>query len=218
MPLPDWLAFLAAAFAISLSPGPGALAAMSSGLQHGFSRGYFTTLGLILGIWTQALWVGVGVGALLATSALAFTAAQWLGAAYLAWLGVQQWRQADAPWAEPPSGAPGHAFVSPTPRRELVRRGWMVNAINPKGTVFMLAVLPQFIRPDAALAPQYLVAVATLSFTDLVVMAGYTGLAARVLRLLRHPRQRLWMNRSFGALFVLAGLGLLAFQHPVGAR
>src|SRR5262245_37421864 len=87
-----WLAFFAAAWAISLSPGAGAVAAMSAGLNHGFARGYFMTLGLVLGIWTQIVVVSLGLGALIATSSLAFAVIKWLGVAYLVWLGVKQWR------------------------------------------------------------------------------------------------------------------------------
>ncbi|MCP6646200.1 LysE family transporter, partial [Klebsiella pneumoniae] len=71
-----------------------------------------------------------------------------------------------------------------SPRR-LVMRGFLVKATNPKGIVFMLAVLPQFIDPARPQLPQYLICGATLFFTDLVVMSGYTGVAAKVLRLLR---------------------------------
>ena len=67
-----WLAFFAASWAISISPGAGAVAAMSSGLNHGFRRGYFTTFGLVLGIWTQIVVVGVGLGAVVAASSYAF--------------------------------------------------------------------------------------------------------------------------------------------------
>ena len=83
MEMTTWLAFFAAAWAISLSPGPGALAAMSSGLNHGMRKGYFTTFGLVLGIWTQLLVVGVGLGAVLAASTTAFTVVKWCGVAYL---------------------------------------------------------------------------------------------------------------------------------------
>ena len=64
MELSTWLAFFAASWAISISPGAGAIAAMSAGLNHGFRRGYFTSFGLVLGIWTQVIVVGVGLGAL----------------------------------------------------------------------------------------------------------------------------------------------------------
>ena len=203
MELTTWLAFFAAAWAISISPGAGAVAAMSSGLNHGFARGYFMTFGLVMGIWTQVLVVGLGLGALIAASSLGFAIVKWLGVAYLVWLGIKQWR---AP-AVPMVAETGEALV--VPRRTLVLRGWMVNAVNPKGTVFLLAVVPQFLELAQPLAPQYAVIAATLGFTDLVVMAGYTALASKVLRLLKSPRQIKVLNRSFGSLFVAAG-GLLA--------
>jgi homoserine/homoserine lactone efflux protein len=204
MELTTWLTFFLASWAISISPGAGAVAAMSAGLNHGFKRGYFMTFGLVLGIWTQVIVVGLGLGALIATSSLAFAVVKWLGVAYLVWLGIKQWRAPAVPMvAEEEGGAAG------TLRRTLVLRGWMVNAVNPKGTVFLLAVVPQFLDLAHSLAPQYLVIGATLAFTDLVVMGVYTLLAARVLRLLKSPRQIKAMNRAFGGLFVAAG-GLLA--------
>ena len=83
MDLSTWLTFFVAAWATSLSPGAGAVAAMTAGLNHGFTRGYVMTFGLVAGIWTQVLVVGVGLGALIAASALAFTRIKWLGVAYL---------------------------------------------------------------------------------------------------------------------------------------
>ena len=207
MELSVWLAFFAAAWAISLSPGAGAVAAMSAGLNHGFARGYFMTFGLVLGIWTQVLVVGVGLGALIATSAIAFTVIKWLGVAYLVWLGIKQWRAPAEPMV-------ADARDNPTvPRRTLFLRGWAVNAVNPKGTVFLLAVVPQFLDLSHPLAPQYLLIAATLGFTDLVVMAGYTVLAARLLRLLKTPRQMKALNRAFGSLFVAMGVLLATFKR-----
>jgi homoserine/homoserine lactone efflux protein len=205
MELATWLAFFAASWAISISPGAGAVAAMSAGLNHGFARGYCMTLGLVLGIWTQVLVVGLGLGALIATSSLAFAVVKWLGVAYLVYLGVKQWRAPAEPMVADADGD-----VGAIPRRTLVLRGWMVNAVNPKGTVFLLAVVPQFLDLAQPLALQYAVIAATLGFTDLVVMGVYTLLAARVLRLLKSARQIRLMNRTFGGLFVAAG-GVLAF-------
>ena len=91
MEFATWLAFFAASWAISISPGAGAVAAMSAGLNHGFRRGYITTLGLVLGIWTQIVVVGVGLGAVVAASSTAFLVIKWAGVAYLVWLGIQQW-------------------------------------------------------------------------------------------------------------------------------
>jgi homoserine/homoserine lactone efflux protein len=225
MELHTWLAFFAASWAISLSPGPGAVAAMSSGLSHGFARGYFLTLGLVLGIWTQVLVVGLGLGALIAASGIAFSVVKWLGVAYLVWLGIKQWRASATPLVATTNAADVLAKQSPThsdacatrpshlTRRTLVLRGWMINAVNPKGTVFLLAVVPQFLELGRALGIQYLVIGATLGFTDLVVMAGYTSLASRVLGMLKSPRHLKLMNRTFGGLFVAAGALLATFKR-----
>lgn len=202
-----WLTFFAASWAISLSPGPGAVAAMCTGVQYGFARGYWLSFGLTGGIVTQLAIVGIGLGAVLATSSIAFTVLKWAGVAYLVWLGVQQWR---SPAQAISATADG---VAQATRRALVLRGWAINAVNPKGTVFMLAVVPQFIEPAQPLLLQYAVIGATLCFTDLVVMAAYTALAARVLALLRSPRQVRWMNRVFGGLFVVAGALLAGFKR-----
>jgi homoserine/homoserine lactone efflux protein len=209
MDLSTWLAFFAASWAISLSPGAGAVAAMSAGLNHGFQRGYITTLGLVLGIWTQLVVVGVGLGALVAASSTAFQVIKWGGVAYLLVLGVQQWRAPARPLA---SASAGPVLVS---ARQMVVRGWVINAVNPKGTVFLLAVVPQFLDPSAPLWSQYLLIGLTLGFTDLVVMGGYTALAAKVLGALRSPAHMRAVNRVFGALFVAAA-GLLSVfkRHP----
>lgn len=208
MSLDTWIAFFIASWLISLSPGAGAISCMAAGLRYGFRRAFANIIGLIAGIMFVLAIVAAGLGALLAASTLAFAIVKWLGVAYLVWLGIQQWRApafaVDAEAAERLLGAT---------IRQLVFKGFLVNATNPKGILFMLAVLPQFIDPARAQSPQYLICGATLVFTDLVVMSGYTAFAARVLRLLREPRHIRWMNRTFGGLFVAAGALLASFKR-----
>jgi homoserine/homoserine lactone efflux protein len=197
MELSTWLAFFAASWAISISPGAGAVAAMTAGVQHGFARGYFLTFGLILGLWSQLLLVGAGLGALIVASSTAFAVVKWLGVGYLLWLGIVQWRApADGLQA-------GEARPAVASRRSILMRGWVLNTLNPKGTLFMLAVVPQFLNPAQPLLAQYLVIGATLAFTDLVVNAGYTAFASKALAALRSPRQMRWVNRVFGGLYVV---------------
>jgi len=201
-----YLPFFIATVLISLSPGPGALAAMGAGLGQGFARGQAIAFGLLLGVWTQTAVVGAGLGAVLATSETAFAIVKWVGAAYLVWLGVQQWR------------APAHALQAtgdgaPLSRAALVLRGWGVNALNPKGTVFLLAVLPQFIDASAPLLPQYLVIGATFGVVECLVMSGYVALASRLQVLLHSPRRLRLMNRAMGSLFMAAGTALALFKR-----
>ncbi|HEX5688163.1 MAG TPA: homoserine/homoserine lactone efflux protein [Ideonella sp.] len=207
MELGTWIPFFLATVAISLSPGPGAIAAMGAGLNHGYQRGQRIAFGLALGVWTQLTVVGVGLGALLATSGTAFSVVKWLGVGYLVWLGIQQWRAPAAPLVARDDGA------SQMSTRALVLRGWTVNAVNPKGTVFLIAVLPQFVDTTQPLLAQYLVIGATFGFVEFCVMSGYAALASRVLGLLRTPGQMRGLNRLFGGLFVAAGALLATFKR-----
>lgn len=206
MSLETWLAFFAACWIISISPGAGAIASMSSGLQYGFWRGYWNAIGLQLALIVQIAVVAAGLGAVLATSALAFTLIKWFGVAYLVYLGIKQWRAL-------PSNMADDATVRPIGKPlALIARGFLVNISNPKALVFMLAILPQFIDTHLPLVPQYAVIMATMVSVDMIVMAGYTGLASKVLRALKTPRQQRRMNRTFAGLFVSAA-AFLATLH-----
>lgn len=206
MAFETWLAFFAACWVISLSPGAGAIASMSCGLQYGFWRGYWNALGLQLALVVQIGIIAAGLGAVLATSDMAFSVIKWFGVLYLIYLGVKQWRAQPTEMSEDPAMRPIGKPLS------LVLRGFLVNMSNPKSLVFMLAILPQFIDPSAPLLAQYLIITLTMVAVDLTVMAGYTGLASRVLRALKTPRQQKRLNRTFASLFVGAA-GFLATLH-----
>lgn len=210
MALDTWLAFFLASWIISLSPGAGAIASMSSGLQYGFLRGYWNAIGLQLGLAMQIAVVAGGLGAILAASSSAFYAIKWFGVAYLVYLAIKQWRALPMDMSE-------DATIRPIGKpMAMMFRGFLVNASNPKALVFMLAVLPQFVNPQAPLLVQYLILGATMISVDMIVMAGYTGLASKVLRLLRTPKQQKRMNRTFAGLFVGAA-GFLASLHRATA-
>lgn len=210
MALQTWLAFFVACWVISLSPGAGAIASMSSGLQYGFWRGYWNAIGLQLALLMQIAVVAAGIGALLATSELAFGLIKWFGVAYLVYLGWKQWVALPG---EIVTGSGERPLGRPL---SLVLRGFLVNASNPKAIIFILAVLPQFLDPKQSLLIQYVVMAATMVAVDLVVMAGYTGLAARALRTLREPHQQRLLNRTFGGLFIAAA-ALLATVRRAAA-
>ena len=207
MSMEVWLGFFAACWVISLSPGAGAIASMSSGLQYGFWRGYWNALGLQIGLIVQIAIIAAGVGAILAASATAFTVIKWFGVAYLVYLAYKQWRALPMDMSEESAVRPIGKQLS------LVFRGFLVNVSNPKALVFMLAVLPQFINPHEALLPQYVAITVTMITVDMLVMAGYTGLASRVLRLLRTPKQQKRLNRTFAGLFIGAATFLATLRR-----
>jgi homoserine/homoserine lactone efflux protein len=209
MTLSTWLTFFVASWLISLSPGAGAISCMSTGMRYGYRRSIPNILGLQAGATTLLAIVAVGLGALLAASTVAFLAIKWAGVGYLVWLGIVQWRaepkpvQLDDDAAGTGNGAGWPMFV----------RAFLINVSNPKGIVFMLAVLPQFIDPHAAQWPQYAICAATIFFTDAVVMSGYVLLAARVFSSLREPHHIRWLNRTFGGLFIGAAVLLASFRR-----
>ncbi len=204
-----WLAFFAACWVISLSPGAGAIASMSSGLQFGFLRGYWNVIGLQIALAIQILIVAAGVGAILTASELAFNLIKWFGVAYLVYLAIKQWQQ------KPSEIDAEQQAVKTFNPLAIITKGFLVNISNPKAIVFILAVLPQFIDPAKSLVPQYSLMMVTMIAVDMIVMAGYTCLAAKVLLFLKTPRQQRILNRSFASMFVGAA-SLLSLVHRAG--
>ena len=201
-----WMAFMLACWVISVSPGAGAIASMSSGLNYGFRRGYWNAIGLQLALLVQIGIVAAGVGVLFATTPWAFLLVKWFGVGYLLYLAYLQWK---APVQSIEIGQEQQATKS-IPK--LVGYGFLVNMSNPKAIVFLLAVLPQFLDLSKPQWIQYVMMAVTMISIDLIVMAGYTGLAAKVLKLLKSPKQQKYMNRTFAVLFSCAA-GLLSLVH-----
>ena len=197
-----WLAFFVATWLIALSPGSGAVLSMSHGLAYGVRQTSATIAGLELGLLLVQLIAGAGVGALLLASATAFTIVKGLGAAYLLWLGWRQWR---APVLATGAAGAGQPRLSV---RQRVALGALTNATNPKSIVFNVAVLPQFIDPTRALAPQLLVLLATTITVDLIVMHGYALLAASLRGWLNSARAQRTQNRIAGAVLMAMGASL----------
>ena len=201
-----WLAYFLAAWLIALSPGSGAVLSMSHGLQYGVRQTTATIVGLQIGLASILLVAGAGVGALLLASTTAFMVVKVLGAGYLIWLGVKQWRA-------PVDGAASDAAAPSEPAglsvRQRLLRGALTNATNPKDIVFMVAVLPQFIDPNKPLALQLAILLVTTLAVDSVVMHGYAFLASRLRALMQSVRARRAQNRVFGGVLMGMGASLL---------
>jgi len=200
-----WVGFLLAAMVIAVSPGPGAVISMSTGIRHGYRAAFAAILGLQAALLIQLLVVAFGLGALLAASEVAFSFVKFLGAAYLVWLGVRKWR---APVVPVDVGVP---LVR---RKGFFLQGLLVNLTNPKAIVFIAALVPQFVDPALPQAGQYLVIAATLCLVDMLVMSGYALAAAHLGRWLHNPGSIRAQNRFFGGLFISAGALLAATSRP----
>ena len=208
MSFATWIAFVIAGTIIAISPGSGAILSMSHGLAYGLKKASATVLGLQLGLILVLVIAGAGVGSLLLASVLAFTVVKVIGALYLIWLGISQWR-ARAEASDVPTA--GLAILPTFGRR--VMTGFLTNATNPKGIIFMVAVLPQFIAQDAPVLPQLAILGVTMVTIDTTVMHGYAPLASSMQRWFRDPRAVRMQNRFFGAVLMVVG-SLLFFVKP----
>lgn len=202
MPLHLWLAFVAASAVLLIIPGPTILTVISYSVAHGRRANAALVAAVALGDST-ALGVSLlGLGALLATSAFWFTVVKWAGGLYLIWLGIKLLRAGVASSELAAPQAPGS-------RWRLFATTWLVTALNPKGIVFFVAFLPQFIDPQANVTQQLwvlaatFVALATLNATLYAVFAG----SAR--RLLASPTAQRRFHLTGGSLLTAAGVWAL---------
>ncbi|MEO6201437.1 MAG: LysE family transporter [Cryobacterium sp.] len=202
-----WLALVGAGTLISFTPGAGAINTMSNALNSGFRRSIWGILGQQAALLIHVVIVALGVGLLVASSPLAFNIIRFAGAAYLVYLGIRQFL------AKPALDADLARALRNEPRWSMFRRGLWVNMLNPKAIVFFLAFLPQFIRVDRPMLPQYLVVAATVVVIDVLVMWFFFAGTARSFKRFTHDAhgQRV-LNRIFGVLFVGVGV-LLVFIH-----
>ena len=205
----DLAPFLATCLAIELTPGPNMAYIVLLSAQRGRAAGLLAACGVALGLLAIGMLAALGFAQVVRDTPWLYQALRWAGVAYLVYLGWKQWRAVPVPLAETNLSHPAGG------RGALVLSGFLVNASNPKAIIFILAVLPQFLDPQQPQLPQYLLMALTMVAVDLLVMAGYTGLAARVLRVLRSPEQQRLLNRIFGGLFMVAA-GLLAMVSRTG--
>ena len=200
-----WFAYLLTSIILSLSPGSGAINTMTTAISHGFRGASASIAGLQTGLGIHIVLVGVGLGALFSRSVIAFEVLKWAGAAYLIWLGIQQWRAAGA--------IDLNTMANTQTRSRLFKRAVFVNLTNPKSIVFLAALFPQFILPQEPQLMQYVVLGVTTIVVDIIVMIGYATLATRIAGWIKGPKQMKALNKVFGSLFMLIGALLASARH-----
>ncbi|WP_225782613.1 LysE family translocator [Xenophilus sp. Marseille-Q4582] len=210
MDVSSYLLFLPACFALNMAFGPNNLLSVGNGARWGVGPAVRAALGRLLAFALMIAVAGVGMGALLATSALAFNTVKWLGAAYLVWLGIKLLR---AP-APPLVAAPDAPEAPQTPDlRALARQEFGVAIGNPKAILIFTAFFPQFVAPDAYALSYLLLGLSFLAL-ELVAIALYALLGARVRRLARGGPAMRWFNRASGGMMIGFGLLLAATRRP----
>ncbi|QDJ52591.1 LysE family translocator [Bordetella hinzii] len=207
MTLAAWLAFVAASTVLLIIPGPTLLTVISYSLSHGRRARLPLVAAVALGDSTALLLSLLGLGALLAASAFWFTVVKTLGGLYLLFLAVKLLRAGVAARLDTPQ-------ADAASRWRLFANTYLVTALNPKGIIFFVAFLPQFIQPARALLPQYLVL--GLTFVALAALNAtmYAVFAGQARRALTSPAAQKRFNLAGGSLLAGAGLWALVARQP----
>lgn len=208
MNLGTYLLFLPACFAINLAFGPNNLLSVTNGARWGVRAAVQAAVGRLVAFALMIAVAGIGMGALLATSALAFNIVKWLGAAYLVWLGIRLLR---AP--APPLATAESTHKKAPDLRALTRQEFGVAIGNPKAILVFTAFFPQFVAPQAY-AMSYLLLGLSFLLLEVVAIALYALLGARVRRLAHGGPALRWFNRASGTMMIGFGLLLAATRRP----
>lgn len=201
IPLDTLLAFVVAALILIVIPGPSVLFVVGRAIALGRRAGVLSVLGNVIGTMPAVVAVALGVGALVASSVVAFTVLKIVGAAYLVWLGIQAFLHRHATQDDTLTHAPSGVT--------LMRQGFVVGLTNPKTIAFFVAVLPQFVDPAAGPVWAQLL-ILGLVFQVLAVLSdGSWALAAGT--------ARAWFGRSPKRLATLTGTGGLMLVGLGGA-
>lgn len=205
MTLETWLLFCATETVLCFIPGPAVLCVVSAALGRGARQGFNASLGILAANTAYFALSATGLGAVLLASRTVFVAIKWIGAAYLVYLGVRMMfvRAGATPFVE---------AAEPPNARGAFWNGFVVQAANPKALIFFTALLPQFIDPDAAVAPQIGILAASSVAIELGVLSIYVAACHSARRWVRGGRLERALERAGGGLLILAGARLAAMR------
>lgn len=199
-------AFVPAGLALNLTPGADMMFVLAQGMRGGTRAGMAANLGIAMGCALHVLVAALGLAAVLAAHPAAFEAIRWAGVVYLLWLAVKVWR----------AGPPVSAKVKPASAVQIFRQALLVNLLNPKVVLFILAFLPQFISPNRPMLPQFLLLGLVFCLGGLMVNGVVALCAGRIGGLLAGSRRvALMMNRVSGLVFAGLALRLALMERGV---
>jgi len=203
-----WIAFFSAAVVLTLAPGPDLAFILAQTARSGRKAGFLAMYGIWVGALSHVLLAAIGLSAVIATSALAFSMVKYAGAAYLVWLGIRSFME----------GSPDPE-KAPTPEKSqlsVFKQGMLVAAMNPKTAIFFLSFLPQFVVADAGPVGAQLFLHGILVIGVAVFIEPPLIIAGATLRnkLASNKVMGRWLEKAVGAVFI--GLGLrLAFMRSL---
>ena len=211
MELSTWLLFLSIALVAIISPGPAVLLSVTNSLTHGFTKSVFSSLGNIIGIFVVSSAAALGLGAVLQTSILLFTALKIFGAIYLIYLGISQWKSKHNIFEKPIETSKSNQGI----RKSFVQ-GFLVAISNPKAILFFTALFPQFIDLSKHIFVQFIILTATFMFFSFTILLIYALSAYSAKGWFAKSNRAIWLNRISGTVFITFGLGILRLRNRSG--
>jgi homoserine/homoserine lactone efflux protein len=199
MPLDQLLVFTTVTLVVSASPGPVMLTCMADAGRFGFAKSLHSMFGASVGNLLLMLLSALGVGLLVEQSRWIFHSIQWLGAAYLIYLGIKLMRAAPLQL---------HLESAPTRSQDLFQKSFLIAVTNPKGLIYFGALFPQFIDLHQNLPPQFALLTIIFLLMDLIWMAIYAQSGKLIMRWLKTPQHQRWFNWISGGALIAMGLAL----------
>lgn len=216
MELSTWLLFVAVGTAAVLSPGPAILLAISNSVRFGMAKVFVSTLGNMAGLFILSSAAIFGLGAVLKTSTHLFLAVKVIGAAYLIYLGVRQWRSKANFFAD--QEVPDKLENSQSQKNskksnlKIFSEGFLIAMTNPKAILFFTALFPPFLNTNQALAQQFLIMTFTFMAMSLICLMSYGLLASKAKNWFSQGSRTKWFNRTLGSVFIAIGAGVLTLK------
>ena len=207
MTIEIWLAFVVATIILLMIPGPTILTVISYSLSHGTRARVPLVAAVALGDSTALVLSLLGLGALLASSAAWFIAVKWIGGLYLLYLGIKLLRSGISPVQLTANGSQDSPW-------QVFANTWMVTSLNPKGIVFFVAFLPQFVDPAGAVAQQLWILSVTFVCLAAINAMAYAIFALSARRVLQSDGAQRGFNLTGGSLLSAAGLWALTARQP----
>ena len=203
MTIETWTLFCATEAVLSFIPGPAVLYVVSSSITHGSRAGIVASLSILAGNTVYFILSAMGLGALLLASRPVFIAIQWIGAAYLVYLGLRMLL------SRTPQAPESHS-TRPARHAGVFWSGFLIQIANPKAIIFFVALLPQFIDPDESAARQIAILGVSSVVVEFMVLGVYVASCKAAGKWLRAPRYSAWLVRAAGVLLIIAGARLAA--------
>ncbi|MEE9447786.1 MAG: LysE family translocator [Arenicellales bacterium] len=209
MTIETYLLYTVVSFFYIISPGPAVFLALANGISGRLKAVVLSSLGNILGLFLLSLVSMLGLGTLILTSSFLFLVVKVIGATYLIYLGIKQFKISKRPHTQ------SQTLKANTDRTDssYCLEGFMLAATNPKPVLFFIAIFPQFLNIDDALLPQFLILTLTFMSISFFVLFLYGYLTKSVKPVFANQSNMRWFHRITGGLFIGMGIGLLQLKN-----